>query len=65
MDDDRGVSDIVSTNSTAVVSVWRGTANTLREAESQETDARHHEENQADDAHLLAPGTLLFGTANA
>ena len=65
MDDDRGVSDIVSTNSTAVVSVRRGTANTLRETESQETDARHHEENQADDAHLLAPGTLLFGTANA
>lgn len=65
MNDDRGVSDIVRSNCTSVVSVWRGTADTLGESESQETDTRHHEEDQADDAHFLSPGTLLFGTRNA
>lgn len=65
VNDDRAISDISIANGTSMKSIWRFATNTLREPEGEETYATHEEKDQADEAHLFPPGSLLFRTRDS
>jgi len=60
MNDDRVIANLAS-----VEALGGCTTDALRKSEGEETDTCHKHQDDAYQAHLLAPGTLLFGTANA
>jgi len=47
-----------------VVSVWRRSAHSFGESESEETDASHELQDDTDETHFLTPGSLLFGATD-
>ena len=60
MDDDRSVPD-----STRPEADWGSATDRLGESESEETDASHQDEDDAEETHFLAPRTLLLRCSDA
>ena len=65
MDDERAVADETVSDGAAVEAIGGSAADTFSETESEETDAGHKLQDDADETHFLSPGTLAFWCAKA